>query len=380
LAQESGGIEVQRGIGAIGAWPNGPTAINLTDAGTRLSLLGPNYKTPRSAKATFGLARLLGNNGILSLELKYRHTDFLLRRHDINRLPGAVSFDQYDRPLYASLVKEGSLLAAAPTSRRRFSGFEMVSALDPDGASTYRGVTAELQRSLAGMLVLRAAYTYSRTTDDWLSGLGGGPYAQLSPFPDSLNGRDWNDGRSDFDAPHRGTVGLEVRPLGAKGPLSLDVRYVIQSGRPFTPGFSVGVDANGDGSATNDPAYVDDKVGGMNALLAQWNCLGPQVGGFAQRNSCREPVVQSLNLRLALGPFLLRTIPVGVTIDALNVTDEVLAIRDHALLMVDRTAPLSVNATTGDVTVPLAANPNFGQPLAYRAAGRSLRVSIKVGF
>ena len=66
------------------------------------------------------------------------------KRHDLNRLPGPAAFDQYDRPLYAPLVKEGSLLVAAPTATRRFSGFEMVSALDADGSSAYRGVTAEI--------------------------------------------------------------------------------------------------------------------------------------------------------------------------------------------------------------------------------------------
>lgn len=379
LVTESGVTVVRRGIGAVSGWPGGPSDTATTEVGARLALLGPRYDPPRSTKVSLGIARRLGRTGALSVAANYRHTDFLIRRHDLNRLRGQVGRDQYGRPLYGSLAKEGGLVAADPGSNRRFDGFDLVSALDPDGFSVYRGITIELHRPIGQYLRVRASYTFSETRDNWLSGWGGGPYAQLPPFPDSLDGRDWDEGRSDLDVPHRAAVGVELWPLGRHG-LSVGIRYGVRSGRPFTPGFRPGVDVNGDGSTTNDPAFVDDGLPGMEVLLGQWGCLLPQAGRFAERNSCREPAVETLDLRVGLGPARLAGLPVELWIEALNVTDEPLVVRDHALYLVDAGVPLTTNPVTGDVTVPLVVNDNFGRPLAYRAAGRFVRFGLRVGY
>lgn len=376
---ESGASQVRQGVGAVPGWPNGPSASNTTNVGERLALLAPGYEPPRSAKVSFGIARRLGTTGAFSVAANYRHTDFLIRRHDLNRLRGQTGSDQYDRPLYGSLVKEGGLLAANPGSNRQFGGFELVSALDSDGSSDYGGATVELHQSVSRFLRVRASYTFSETRDNWLSGWGGGPYAQLPPFPDSLNGLDWDQSRSDLDVPHRAAVGVEVWPLGRAG-VSVGARYVVRSGRPFTPGFRPGVDANGDGSATNDPAFVDDGLPGMDVLLGQWPCLAPQVRRFAERNSCREPGVGALDVRIGVGPTRVVGRAVELWMEALNVTDESFAVRDHALHLVDPTAPLITNPATGGVSVPLVVNGGFGQPLAYRAAGRFLRFGLRVGY
>ena len=379
LAIEAGGAFVREAVGGLGPWPDAAGTQPGSDIGARLALLGPGYQTPRSAKASFGIARRLGTSGVLSIAGNYRHTEFLVRRHDLNLLTGPSGLDQYGRPLYGTLVKEGGLLASQAGSNRRFPGFELVSALDPDGSSDYRAMTVELRQAIGNVFQLSANYTWSATRDNWLTGWGGGPYAQLRPFPDSLDGLDWDRGRSDLDIPHRLELGAEIWPLGRRG-VSVGVRYGLRSGLPFTPGFRPGVDANGDGSRTNDPAFVDDALPGMDALIAQWSCLVPQVGRFAERNSCREPFVSSLDLRIGFGPGWVRGFPVELWVEALNVTDEAFAIRDHALQLVNAGAALTTNPATGDVSVPLLANDHFGQPLAYRIAGRFLRLQVRVGY
>jgi hypothetical protein len=379
LAVESGTAVVRQAIGAVGGWPDGAATASATGIGARLALLGPGYQPPRSAKVSFGIARRLGASGVISVAANYRHTDFLIRRHDINLLSGQTGQDQYGRPIYGTLTKEGGLLAAAAGSNRRFSGFDLVSALDPDGSSDYRGMTVELHQSFGRLLQLNANYTWSATRDNWLSGSGGGPYAQLRPFPDSLNGQDWDHGRSDMDIPHRLELGAELWPFGRRG-LSLGVRYGLRSGLPFTPGFRPGVDANGDGSATNDPAFIDETLPGMDALVAQWSCLARQIGSFAERNSCREPLASSLDLRIGVGPGRMAGFPVELWVEALNVMDEAFTVRDQALQVVNGAAALANNTATGDVSIPLLANGQFGQPLAYRAAGRLLRLQVRVGY
>src|SRR5690606_30255587 len=80
--------------------------------------------------------------------------------------------------------------------------------------------------------------------------------------------RDWADGRSDFDVPHRLAVGAELR-LPILAGVSIAGVYRYQSGYPFTPGFRDGVDMNGDGSGRNDPAFVDNAIPGTDELVRQ---------------------------------------------------------------------------------------------------------------
>jgi hypothetical protein len=357
--RESGRTTVSRGIGDVG-W-SGVTGPDVQDLGARLSILGPDFRDAGTAGLSFGIARRLGSAGLMEVATHYRHTDYLARRHDLNRLPAPAELDQYGRPVYGALVKEGSVIAPGPGSNRRFDEFELVSALDLDGFSDSWGVTARLEQPVGRFLRFLASYTYSKTTDNWLTGRAEGPYAELSPFPDGLDGRDWTDGTSDLDVPHRAALGVELRPLGRDG-LTLAGLYRYSSGLPFTPGFPRGADLNGDGSESNDPAFIDDGITGVTALLADWDCLRP--GGFAERNGCRDPALSMLE----------------VWVEMLNVTDAALVVRDHALYVVDPNASLVRDPATGTVTVPLLLNDNFGKPVAYRGSGRSLRFGLRVNY
>ncbi len=293
LATHSGATEIRRGIGDLGGWPAAPDSAAAPVVGSALTLLGPEFRAPRSRRASFGISASLGKATTGHLAAVYRHTDFLPRRHDLNLNAAPTGRDQYGRPIYGTLTQEGSLVAAVPGSNRRFGEFDLVSALDPDGSSDYWGVTVRVERRFADRLNLLAAYTYSRTEDNWLSGRGGGPDGQLTPFPDSLNGVDWADGRSDFDVPHRVVLGAELD----FGLVRFAGFYRFQSGAPFTPGFRPGVDANGDGAFANDPAFVDDQIPGVTDLFASWDCLREQVGRFAERNACRGPGVHTVDVR-----------------------------------------------------------------------------------
>jgi hypothetical protein len=375
--RESGRNTVSRGIGAVG-WPGGQGA-DVREVGVRLTLLNPDFRDPGTSGLSFGIARRLGDAGLVELSTNYRHTSYVARRHDLNRLPSPSGQDQYGRPVYGTLVKEGSVVGAEPGSNRRFDGYELVSAMDLDGVSDYWSVTARLEQPVGRFARLLGSYTYSRTTDNWLTGGYEGPYSELSPFPDSLSGTDWTDGTSDFDVPHRASLGVEVRPLGRDG-LSLAALYQYASGLPFTPGLPRGVDINGDGSESNDPAYVDDRIDGVTALFTDWSCLQTQVGSFAERNSCRDPALSTLNLRVGIGPIRLAGYPIELWVEMLNVTDANLAVRDHALVVVDSGAPLVSDPVTADVAVPLLVNEKFGQPLAYRGSGRAVRFGLRVNY
>jgi hypothetical protein len=359
-------------VGDLGGWPDAPDSATAPVQGSRFTLLGPSFAAPRSTRLGLSLSRALGTS-VLHIGAAYRHTDFLPRRTDLNRLAAPAGADQYGRPLYGMLVQQGSLLAAQ--ANRRFTSFDRLWAVNADGFSDYWGVTVSLVRDFATGPRFLASYTHSRTTDNWLGGRGGNAAAQLSPFPDSLSGNDWARDRSDFDVPHRVVVGLE---LALPGPFTLAGLYRFESGAPFTPGFRAGVDANGDGADDNDPAFVNDAIAGIPVLLDAWDCLRTQVGEFAARNSCREPGSHRLDLRLTMTTFRLGGTPVYLVFDGLNLVESDVGLRDHALYLIDRTGSLTTSPG-GVTTVPLIANPAFGNVLARRTPGRALRVGLRIG-
>ena len=368
-----GGVRGRRGLGDLGGWPTAPDSAAAPVIGPRVTLLGPSFAAPRSTRLGLSLSRALGP-AVLQVGATYRHTDFLPRRTDLNRLAAPAGTDQYGRPLYGTLVQQGSLLAAQ--ANRRFTGFDRLWAVNADGFSDYWGLTVSLVRDVAPGPRLVASYTHSRTTDNWLGGRGGNAAAQLSPFPDSLSGGDWTHDRSDFDVPHRVVVGLE---LALPGPFTLAGLYRYESGAPFTPGFRSGVDANGDGADDNDPAFVNAAITGIPTLLDAWDCLRTQVDAFAARNSCREPGSHRLDLRLSMATFRLSGTPVYLVFDGLNLVESDVGVRDHALYLIDRTGAVTTNPTTGVTTVPLIANPAFGDVLARRSPGRALRIGLRIG-
>ncbi len=359
-------------------WPNevvpGPTPI-VTPT---LTMLGPEFEGPRTSRMEASLSGTIAGGTAVSVGAAIRRTDHLPRREDLNLAPTVAATDQYGRPMYGQLTKSGALLAAVPVSNRRFVEFDQVWGIEATGESRYVGLTVSAERPLTDVLGAWASYTWSKTEDDWLIGIPGDPLSQLNPFPHGLSG-DWQDGRSDLDVPHRALAGIELKLPGAFGP-HLTALYRFQSGYPFTPGFRPGVDANADGSAVNDVAYVDNAVAGISDLVSQWPCLSSQVGSFAERNACRGPDMHALDARLAIDFHLSDDRIVSLVIDAVNLIATEDGRVDNALYLVDPAGSLTVSPDGRSYTVPLIANPDFGMLITRFTPQRFLRLGLRVGF
>jgi hypothetical protein len=367
---DNGTAEVHEQVGDLGGWPDGEPAGTRT--ARRLSLLDGDIRGPQSARVSGGVARSLGDIGVVELSGVYRDTRFLPRSRDINLIPSAVASDMYGRAIYGELSQHAELLVPVPGTNRRFTSYDEVAALSADGRARYWGISLGAQLAPAGGVSLLARYTFSHATDDWFGGRTGG---WRMPGPGALPGADkWIDGRSDFDAPHRAVAALRIAaPMG----LQLSGIYRFESGRPFTPGFQDGVDANGDGYAGNDPAFVDASLPGVADLTAQWSCL--QAGTFSERNACRADATHTFDARAELA--LLRGTGFGaaVVVEALNLIDSQIALPDPALYIVDPDGSTVVEPD-GTVAVPLIANPNFGQARAGAFSGRMLRIGISLNW
>jgi hypothetical protein len=365
----------RRGVGTLGLGPAAPDSTAAPVTGPVLAMLNPGFQAPRTSRASLSLARNFASGTTIQVSGQYRHTVFLPRRSDLNLAAAPQYTDQFGRPVYGTLQQIGSMLVATPGSNRRFGSFDRVYAIDPSGFSDYWAATVAIERLRERGLSAWVSYTYSHTTDNTPGLAGTLPDAQLSPFPGSTGASDWRDGRSDLDVPHRLALGAELATHGVKVAALLRVR----SGLPFTPGFRPGVDANGDGAASNDPAFVSDTIAGAAAVLGQWSCLSRQLGGFAARNSCRGPVIASFDMRFTwVRVFDVGGAPVSLVVDALNLVRSNDGVVDNALYLVDPSQTLTTSGTV--VTVPLVANPNFGKLLQRRSPGTVLRAGLRFDF
>jgi hypothetical protein len=379
IFNDNGAFNASTGFGQLREWPDRSDDPEAISRGSTLAVIGPKFRGPRTTRAFGSMSWLLGSRGAFSAGVTVRRTEFLPERVDLNLLPIVSSRDQFERPILGRLEKRGSLLIAQPESNRRYPGFEHVWGLQAAAQSQYVGITVALERPLVGPLGFFASYTYASTRDNWLIGNPAEPLSQLKPFPDSVDFTDWEDGRSDLDVPHRAVLGAEARITGpVNGTLSALFRY--QSGYPFTPGFRPGVDANADGSWYNDPAFIDEAIPGTDALMSAWPCLRENSGRFALRNACRGPGQKSLDARLAIGLRETPAYSATLVVDALNllVTDD--GEVDRAVYLVDAARNLEYSTDGSSVTVPLVANPRFGERLTQFTPQRQLRLGLRLSF
>jgi len=368
---DDGSASVYRYAGDLGVWTEPRPPVGATSR-TRLTLAGSGLRGPETVRATGGFAWLLGGGTTMSLDGGYRHTRFLPRRTDLNLIAAKVRVDQYGRPVFGTLLQQGALVTPLPGTNRRFSDeYDEVTSLNVDGYSTWYGGTVRIARSLAPDLLVNAAYTYSRTRDNWFGARTGGGAA--IPVPDLGLSGDWSDGVSDFDVPHRATLfAAWTMPVG----LTVSGVYRYQSGRPFTPGFPWGVDVNGDGVTGNDPAFVDPAVSGVNDLLSRWDCLRQASGRLAERNSCRGNATSTVDARVELRLPRMGQVTVSAVGEVIDLLETDFSLPDAALYRIDPAGSLVDNAGEGTVTVPLVVNPDFGQPMTGARAGRSVRLGL----
>jgi len=371
----SGSVTARRQFGGLSQWPDLPSSGGgSTSVAQMVGVLGPKLRAPRTARATLGISQALGTSATLHVVGTVRRTEFLLRRSDVNLAlaPAAVGTDD-GRPIFGTLRKIGSVVAPDPGSNRRFANYDVIWGLSADGWSDYRALTVAFEYASVERVGLFGSYTLSSTEDNLLGARAGDPYASIAPRIGADASTPWEHGTSDFDVPHRLSVGLTSRLPILQG-VEASAAYRFRSGWAYTPGYGLGADVNGDGSGSNDPAFVPQNV--AEAGLADLDCLVSDLGRIATRNSCRGPNLHSLDAHFSVGLFRLGGTIGQLTLDLFNVLDADLGLPDAALLLVEPNQPLEQGP--GTARVPTRVNPAFGTVTNPLHPGRMFRVGFRI--
>jgi hypothetical protein len=296
-------------------------------------------------KGDLSVSRGLGGGALLQLVGSYRHTDFLLRRVDQNRVPTSIAETQEGRPVFGTLVKQGGMLSAEPGSNRRFSGFDQVSALVPNGFSDNYEVTVSLDRRVTRGLSFNRSYLLPHS-DNLVGALEPDPPISSRRFP--------GDRRNAWDEVARTSTsrtGLPRRWVSGGGaPVSVTARFRWRMGsvHPWLPS---GVDAKR--RRPNDRLWI-------RVLQAERGAGEPELlrcaGGGVRAERCREA---SLSPRSPAFSGLARAVgrpPRRAAVDAAMWCQTGLV--DRALVLVDPNQRLAV----GDLLIerPPFRQSNFG--------------------
>ncbi|MEO8479483.1 MAG: carboxypeptidase-like regulatory domain-containing protein [Gemmatimonadota bacterium] len=367
VSRGHGEVSVSRGLGSVG-WP---TASGLTSADA-FTLFGDGTKAPRTFVLDGMLRHALGEAMVVSVAGGYRHTDYLLRRGDLNRPAASLATSSDLRPIWGTLEQVGSLIAPTPGSNTRLREFDHVYALSSSGFSDSYEVRVGASRALGSGVEVLANYTWSKTHDNLVGARSADPADRLLPLDGAAAAPAWDEGRSDLDVPHRFAALLRWSPPGDN--LSLGARFRMRSGLPFTAGFPLGTDVNGDGSSANDPVALSS-VAGLGNLLDAAGCT-PGSSAFALRNGCREATVQALDLQASV------RLPISgggvrLTVDAFNLAASATGRVDRAAVQIDPAGTITHDAQ-GRVVLPLVLNDNFGNLLVRRNDPRTIRIGLRV--
>ncbi len=176
-------------------------------------------------------------------------------------------------------------------------------------------LSGQLRKEFGSGLQASVGYTYSEAYD--VQSFTSSRAISNWRFSRMLVGPDLEDTRtrSGFDRPHR-LVGNLTYTIPWSLPTDISFTYIGQSGTPYTlrtGGSSGRGDLNLDGTNTNDPIYIPTGAADPNSpyvflsatneaafqeYISGESCLSSQQGRIMERNSCRNPWQNQLDVAL----------------------------------------------------------------------------------
>lgn len=305
-----------------------------------VNVFDEDFKFPQDLKVSLAVDRELpwGLRG--SLEGLYTRAITQIALQDLNFMQVADAPAEPgigDRPIYGTPI-DFSFEAMAPN--RVDDAFGPVIQLTNLSKNYSYLISAELERQFINALDIRASYTYSRAYDtrSLTSSVATSNYG-FAPISGNPNNPELSP--SSFDRPHRVLLSASGSFLEDFGGTRLTLFYVGSSGKPYS--YVYDGDVNGDGYETfgvvngrnNDLVYVPEDLSELtfsptgrapaedqrllSELIDMEECLQEQRGQIMERNSCRAPWFNRVNLKVEQGLPLPTQQRVQLTLDIFNV-------------------------------------------------------------
>jgi hypothetical protein len=270
----------------------------LSTAKAPVTIFAPDFHFQQAVKIDIGIEHDIGNGLTASMDMIHTRTRDAAFLRDVNLVD--LGADAEGRIMYGRITNRGS--AFDVTTSRLDSAFGPVYRFENRSGERSTSLTLELQKSWSSGL-LQVGYTWSRTDDMMsMSGLQGPNIMASNPIDGSMTDRTLR--RSARDIPHNVVV-TAVMPVAFGVTASALLR--ARSGTPYS--YTVNKDPNGDGFV-NDLAYIprdslDVSLAQpatyrvLDAFIRSDACLRESRGQIMARNSCRNPAVATLDVRLA---------------------------------------------------------------------------------
>ncbi len=292
-----------------GAQDSGGATVNLFDS---------DFKFPQDLKASLGIDQELPFGFTGTLEGVYTKARNQILVEELNlvgaqEVPASSMQGIGDRIIYGT-PQASRDFAFNPV--RVANNFRNVVRMRNTSEGYSYALSAELARSFRNdQLSLRTAYTYARSYDvQSLTSSQATSNIGFAPIGRALDERVLAP--SAFDRPHKVLVQGTARLLPRFGGTDVSVLYVGQSGSTYS--YTYDGDINGDGfqnagifGRNNDLFYVPNNVNelAMDAddarlleeLIELEPCLRDSRGKIMERNSCRSPWSNSVDLRVVQG-------------------------------------------------------------------------------
>ncbi len=286
-----------------------------------IAVVDPDFKFPSEFRANVGYDREFGDRWRWTIEGIYSKSINSIVVEELNSgqtpIGRTLPTDGVgDRTTYGTPINSSdNPFEATQVDGDNFN--EVVRMTNSSKGYSYAIVT-ELQKSF-NVFEFYAGYSYRRSYDvmSFTSSRAISNYG-FNPIGASVAIDDRPVTPTSFDRPHRLT-GVATVPwtIGAVGPGQVSLIYKGESGRTYS--YVYDGDVNGDGfagdyssSRTNDAVYIpssssevafrsEDDERLFNELVALEPCLSDNKGQIIERNSCRAPFQNYLDLRIVQG-------------------------------------------------------------------------------
>ena len=328
-----------------------------------VNLVDPRLHFPQNLRVSLSLDHRLPGETFVGVDAMY--TRALHQLLFVNRtLAAPDSVDMHGRAMYGAIRPNGQA-----RTTRLVPGFNDVIELTNQSRDYSYSLTGRASKQFSPTADADVAVTYARVRDVQSQRFTRNPALDNWRFGRTISSRHdiLTPGISDYDTPYRVVATGSYALPWQLWTTDVSIYYIGSSGFPFTylaGGMQNTGDLNADGTNVNDPIYVPRSAYDLTEIrfsgtaaqdTAQRTalerfidgapCLRRQRGRIMQRNSCRTPWTNTLNLSIRQSLPVVGTHPLSAEVQVFNLLNLLNSHWGHVAL------PGAVNTVSSQVNL-----------------------------